>query len=92
MKRTTTNMLTKLAIFASNTNSISFQDPIVSDVRRIIPTLEFLQIVLRQENTLLKKKICFYPDEFYATYNDQYKDYCEMYLDNIPFEIRNFSS
>ena len=85
LQRTTTNILTKLAIFASNLKSIPFNDPIVGDVRRIIPPLEFLH-ELNNERPLLKKKISFYADEFYLIYNKCYKEYSEMYLDNILFE------
>ena len=84
LKRTPTNILTKLAIIASNIATIPFYDPIVADIRRVIPPLEFLNELNRQPS-LLKKKISFYPSEFYNTYHEQYKEFSEMYVDNLFF-------
>ena len=82
LQRTITNILTKLAILASNEVKIPFHDPIIADARRLIPSEEFLREFLKKKS-LLKGKICFYPIKHFDDYYFADGKFSEMYLDNL---------
>ena len=80
LQRSITNIITKLAILACNEKKIPFNDSIVADARRLIPSQEFLT-QFGDKNYLLKKKICFFPIEYFNYYEFADGKYSEMYLD-----------
>ena len=88
LQRAITNLLTKLAILSSNELRNPFTDPVIADIRKIRPTPEFLDSFSHMNDNLLKKKILYYPTEFFNIFLFADGKYSEMYLNEILFSKR----
>ncbi len=83
LMRTVVNILTKLAILSTNEIFIPFNDPIIADLRRVKPKMDFLKEFKDSKKNLLKKKIFYHPIEFFITYKYANGQYSEMYCEKM---------